>query len=152
MSFPPPNRAPTQPSRYRDESFDERRNDQALDNDNAPLLYNKDDQPAWSMSKPPKNIKAIRVLTALTLTSSVLAAMVLVALRIYDEQETWGDYGLKWPTRAGSRAVGITVNTYGPYFTSLCETDNAIFRRYSPSSFRYTIWLDCRRTSPLHRC
>ena len=113
MSSSPSNQASSSPQRYRDDSFDEQRNDQVADNDEAPLLDTRSSQSVWSMGHQPKDIKTIRVLTALCLTSSVLAAIVLVALRIFaifvEQESRYRSYELQWPTRAGSRSVGITV-------------------------------------------
>ena len=109
-----------QPIIYRPYSDDER-NDAAFEQDSVPLLDVENDQPAYALPEFKTVIKATRILTSLTLCFSLLAVMLLIANKILTESQTYPGYGypqyeLYWPSRAGSRAVGITVFSKNPYF------------------------------------
>ena len=103
----------TQPATYGPYSDDER-NDAAPEQDSVPLLEVENDQPAYASPESKTVMKATRILTSLTLCFSLLAVMLLIANKILVENQTYPGYGypqyqLYWPSRAGSRAVGITV-------------------------------------------
>ncbi|KAL8791166.1 MAG: hypothetical protein Q9195_006005 [Heterodermia aff. obscurata] len=106
--------AAAQPVTYHPYSDDER-NDAASEQESAPLLDLEGDQPVSAASPESKTVmKATRILTSLTLCFSILAVMLLIANKILTERENNPGYGypmyqLYWPTRAGSRAVGITA-------------------------------------------
>lgn len=102
----------SQPLAHRAYSFDDERDDQASDEESAPLLDVQSDQPARAIKESPSTIKATHILTSLTLIFSVLAVMLLIANKILTEAQEYAhytEYEFYWPTRAGSRAVGITV-------------------------------------------
>ena len=103
-------------------SDEDERNDAASEEESAPLLDTEDDQQAVPPSTSKRLSKAIWILTLLTLCFSILAAMLLVANKILTGAQESAGYGYPgyefyWPTRAGSRAVGITASP-----SSLCTT------------------------------
>ena len=107
MAASPPPPESTQPLAHRRYSIDER-NDEVSDEDSAPLI--SPDTPSFAAKEESSSAtKATRILTALTLTCSTLAIILLVANKILLDNDRRVNYELYWPTRAGSRAVGITV-------------------------------------------
>ena len=112
--------AAAQPATYRPYSDDER-NDAASEQESAPLLDFENDRPAHGSPESKTVMKATRILTSLTLCFSVLAVMLLIANKVFKETENYPGYGyptyqLFWPTRAGSRAVGVTVHIAQQFF------------------------------------
>ena len=101
----PPTETSTRQSRYRDDPIDEQRNDEVTDNDTAPLLNGERDERAHVSEQKFSIEKKIRFLTAFTLTLSILAAILLVVLRILTIKLDWRDFELYWAARAGSRAT-----------------------------------------------
>ena len=106
---------PAQPFAHRPYSDEDDRNDAAFVEESARLLDAEGDQPAFAPPESKTVLKAIRILTSLTLSLSILAVLVLIANKILIESQhypgftEYNDYEFYWPTRAGSRAVGVTV-------------------------------------------
>ena len=136
--------AASQPLPYRDDPGDDERNDARSDEEFAPLIDTESYQPADAAANSKTALKAIRILTALTLCFSVLAVMLLIANKILvhtQHYDHWngGGYEFYWPTRRGSRAVGVTVwpSTYHTQYLYKTLT-RASFRLSFRSSYRFT--------------
>lgn len=113
--------AATQPIPYRDDPGDDERGDARSEEEFAPLLDTGSYQSANAAANSKTALKAIRILTALILCFSLLAVMLLIANKIlvqiqHYDYSNGGGYELYWPTRRGSRAVGVTVwpSSYRP--------------------------------------
>ena len=99
------------PRAYSDE---DERNDAASIEESAQLLDGEDDQAAYASPESKNFLRATRILTSLILCLSILAVLLLIANKILVESQHYPRYGYAgyefyWPTRAGSRAVGVTV-------------------------------------------
>ena len=104
----------TQPLTHRPYSDEDERNDAVSVQESARLLDVEGDQPAYASPESKTVLRATWILTSLTLCLSILSVLLLIANKILVESQHYPGYGYEdyefyWPTRAGSRAVGITV-------------------------------------------